>query len=253
LPEFSANPNGSCANGLDYAWSTRPERLLPIYRSYSDLPVVSISNDQRRPLPEMNWIRTVYHGLPRDLLKLVLEPPYLAFSEGFPRRSVPISPLRSRDVQACHSRSPRRLVMIEALAWGAPVIARLCGSVPEILRHGITGLIGSSLDELVAAVGKIGELSRQTCRQEFEARFTAEVMAANYEDVYYQLADSDWSLRRHQSTARSKRRLGDAVLARYAAHQWHPAVSRDQSKSGFKRHGAVRPLFSKAYDDRKIR
>lgn len=95
--------------------------------------------------------------------------------------------------------------MIEALAWGAPVIARLCGSVPEILRHGITGLIGSSLDELVAAVGKIGELSRQTCRQEFEARFTAEVMAANYEDVYYQLADSDWSLRRHQSTARSKR------------------------------------------------
>jgi glycosyltransferase involved in cell wall biosynthesis len=43
--------------------------LLPIYRSYSDLPVVSISNDQRRPLLEMNWVRTVYHGLPRNLLK----------------------------------------------------------------------------------------------------------------------------------------------------------------------------------------
>ena len=43
--------------------------LLPIYRSSNDLPMVSISNDQRGPLPEMNWVGTVYHGLPRDLLK----------------------------------------------------------------------------------------------------------------------------------------------------------------------------------------
>jgi len=45
------------------------EELLPVYRSYNDLPMVSISDDQRRPLPELNWIGTVYHGLPRDLLK----------------------------------------------------------------------------------------------------------------------------------------------------------------------------------------
>ena len=80
------------ANGLDYAWSTRPERLPPIYRSYSDLPVVSISNDQRRPLPEMNWIRTVYHGLPRDLLKLVLEPATIWLS----RKDFPGEASRSR-------------------------------------------------------------------------------------------------------------------------------------------------------------
>jgi hypothetical protein len=138
--------------------------------------------------------------------------------------------------------------MIEALACGTPVIARPCGSVPEILRHGTTGLIASSLEELVAAVGKIGELSRQTCRREFETRFTAEVMAADYENAYYKLADSDWKLTATTALARSKRRLGDAVLARYAARQGHPAVSRDQSKPGFKRYGAVRPLFSKAYD-----
>jgi glycosyltransferase involved in cell wall biosynthesis len=34
---------------------------------YADVPLVSISDDQRRPLPRANWQATVYHGLPRDL------------------------------------------------------------------------------------------------------------------------------------------------------------------------------------------
>src|SRR5438132_11997303 len=33
---------------------------------YCDLPLVSISDRQREPLPDMNWIATVYHGLPAD-------------------------------------------------------------------------------------------------------------------------------------------------------------------------------------------
>ena len=44
--------------------------LAILYRAFPDLPVVSISNDQRRPLPHLNWISTVYHGLPPDLLAL---------------------------------------------------------------------------------------------------------------------------------------------------------------------------------------
>jgi len=112
--------------------------------------------------------------------------------------------------------------MIEALACGTPVIARPCGSVPEILRHGVTGFVASSVDELVAAVGRVGELSRQTCRREFETRFTAEVMAANYERLYCQLADTDWKLRR--TAARSRSYIGDIALARYAARRWHPSV-----------------------------
>src|SRR5918997_629663 len=56
------------------------KELLPIYRRYKDQPVISISHDQRRPLPEMNWVGTVYHGLPRNLLKFRSEPGnYLAF------------------------------------------------------------------------------------------------------------------------------------------------------------------------------
>lgn len=41
--------------------------LAPLFREYSDMPVVSISNDQRRPLPFARWVGTVYHGLPEDL------------------------------------------------------------------------------------------------------------------------------------------------------------------------------------------
>jgi glycosyltransferase involved in cell wall biosynthesis len=38
--------------------------LVPIFREYADMPVVSISNAQRLPLPDANWQGTVYHGLP---------------------------------------------------------------------------------------------------------------------------------------------------------------------------------------------
>jgi glycosyltransferase involved in cell wall biosynthesis len=54
--------------------------LQPLYREYCSMPLVSISNAQRGPLPECNWVGTVYHGLPLDLH--VLQPKrgsYLAF------------------------------------------------------------------------------------------------------------------------------------------------------------------------------
>ncbi len=42
--------------------------LPPLYRLYADIPVVSISNSQRVPLPEANYVATVLHGLPQNLL-----------------------------------------------------------------------------------------------------------------------------------------------------------------------------------------
>jgi glycosyltransferase involved in cell wall biosynthesis len=51
-----------------------------IYRNYSDTPLVSVSDAQRIPLPEMNWVATIHHGLNRDLLKFNPEGgKYLAF------------------------------------------------------------------------------------------------------------------------------------------------------------------------------
>lgn len=40
--------------------------LVPLYREFQDMPVVSISDAQRVPLSWINWIATVYHGLPLE-------------------------------------------------------------------------------------------------------------------------------------------------------------------------------------------
>jgi glycosyltransferase involved in cell wall biosynthesis len=37
-----------------------------LFEAYPEVPLVSISNDQRRPLPGANWRATVYHGMPRN-------------------------------------------------------------------------------------------------------------------------------------------------------------------------------------------
>jgi glycosyltransferase involved in cell wall biosynthesis len=51
-----------------------------LFTEYVEAPLVSISNDQRRPMPWANWQRTVYHGLPRDLHTFRERPgEYLAF------------------------------------------------------------------------------------------------------------------------------------------------------------------------------
>ena len=84
---------------------------------------------------------------------------------------------------------PFGLVMIEALACGTPVIARPCGSVPEVLKDGITGFIARGVDGMVEAVRKIDDLSRQIVREEFETRFSAAIMAAHYEELYYDLIE----------------------------------------------------------------
>ena len=278
--------------------------MLPIYRAYRDLPMVSISDDQRRPLPEMNWVGTIYHGLPRNLLKFRGEPgKYLAFlgricPEKRPDLAIEIArrsgvPLKVAAKVDRHDRDyfeavikpmlsapgvefvgeinesqkqqflgealallfpidwpePFGLVMIEALACGTPVIARPCGSVSEILRHAVTGFIHSSVDELVAAVDNIGNISRQKCRDEFDTRFTTDVMAANYERVYYELSAMDWRL--HGLAARQKRPLADAALARYAARQWRPAVIRDDPSYRENGKGSVHQLFSAGSPEQK--
>jgi glycosyltransferase involved in cell wall biosynthesis len=54
--------------------------LAPLYLTFSDMPVVSISDAQQRPLPWANWQATVHHGLPKESLGFYGEPgKYLAF------------------------------------------------------------------------------------------------------------------------------------------------------------------------------
>lgn len=54
--------------------------LPMMFDEYSEMPVVSISDAQRAPLPQANWLGTVYHGLPTNLFHYNAEPEdYFAF------------------------------------------------------------------------------------------------------------------------------------------------------------------------------
>jgi glycosyltransferase involved in cell wall biosynthesis len=218
--------------------------LRPVYEKYRKMPVVSISDAQRPPLPFMNWVATVHHGLPRDLLHFNPGPgKYLAFLgricpekrpdigiEVARRVGIPLKIAAKVDVVdreyfkaiiqpmlappdieyigeiteqekneflggalallfTIDWPEPFGLAMIEALACGTPIIARPFGSVPEIVRPGITGFIASSEGEIAEAARKAETLSRKACRSEFEARFTAETMVDGYERVYRRLIE----------------------------------------------------------------
>ena len=54
--------------------------LKPFYRRFGEMPLVSISNDQRKPLPQANFVATIHHGIPFELHQVSFEQgTYLAF------------------------------------------------------------------------------------------------------------------------------------------------------------------------------
>jgi glycosyltransferase involved in cell wall biosynthesis len=219
--------------------------LVPLYREFTDVPVVSISAAQRVPLPEAGWVGTVYHGLPLGLLPFDADGgEYLAFlgrispekrvdraiaiatAVGLPLRIAAkvdpadaeyfeqqIRPLFDHplvefigEIDEDHKGAflggarallfpidwpePFGLVQIESLACGTPVVAFRGGSVAEIIEPGITGFVVDSVDEAIAAVNRIGEISRHACRATFEQRFSAPRMAQDYVELYQQLSSA---------------------------------------------------------------
>ena len=220
----------------------------------SDVPVVSISQAQRYPVARANWIGSVPHGLPIDLLQPQLKPgKYLAFLGrmcqdkrpdaairlarilGQPIRlaakvdkgdqeyfDTVICPLLTGpnvefigEISASQKASflgdasallfpidwpePFGIVMIEAMACGTPVIAMRRGSVPEVIRDGVSGYVVNSEMEFLAAIDQVGDCSRAGVRQEFETRFTSRRMAQDYVRIYQRLlkqtatkASQDW-------------------------------------------------------------
>ncbi|MBS0525434.1 MAG: glycosyltransferase family 4 protein [Proteobacteria bacterium] len=223
----------------------------PTFEVFSDVPIVSISNAQRRPIPKARWMATVPHGLPADLLQpLPTQPRYLAFLGrispekrvdraigiaercGLPIRIAAkvdradqdyfdetIKPLLSKasveyigeigDEQKSEFLSgaiallvpidwpePFGLVMIEAMACGAPVIAFNRGSVSEIVEDGVTGFVVEDETSAAGAVREIGSLSRRAVRRRFEERFTARRMAEDYVRLYRSMIEDEHTTRR---------------------------------------------------------
>jgi len=82
---------------------------------------------------------------------------------------------------------PFGLSVVEAMACGTPVIAYNRGSMPELIEHGVTGFLVDSLDEAVAAIGRLDEIDRAACRARVAERFTVERMADAYLALYERL------------------------------------------------------------------
>ena len=219
--------------------------LVPLYQRFKDVPVVSISDSQREPLPWLNWQRTIYHGLPVESLKFNAEPgSYLAFLGRIsPEKGVDHAIAIAREAgielkiaakvdrvdqayfdavikpllngpgvdfigEINHSEKsaflggamalltpvqwpePFGLVMIEAMACGTPVIGYPRGSVPELVKDGVSGFIVNSVQQAAEAVQAVPTLGRQRCRDYFERRFSATRMAEDYVGVYNRLLNS---------------------------------------------------------------
>jgi glycosyltransferase involved in cell wall biosynthesis len=241
--------------------------LPDVIRRFPAAPFISISDNQRTPLNEANWLGTVYHGLSANALKPVFEAgSYLAFlgrltAEKGPEVAIRIAratgiPLRIAGKVPRGERTyfkerleplidgtqvqligqvdddakqgflggaaallfpidwpePFGLVMIEAMACGTPVIAFCCGSVPEVVDHGVTGFIVDGEAEAAQAAMRLGELDRHQVRARFEQRFTAKQMAQKYSRRYETLMRPV----RIASLGRSSKRTRGAVACVYA-------------------------------------
>ena len=79
---------------------------------------------------------------------------------------------------------PFGLVMIEAMACGTPVVACPRGAATEIVADGETGFLRSSVEELVEAVGRVGECSSKMCRERVTENFSTGAMVTGYEQVF---------------------------------------------------------------------
>jgi glycosyltransferase involved in cell wall biosynthesis len=215
---------------------------LPAYRAFSHMPFVSISDAQRKPVPFMNYVGTVHHGLPvKKYIERGGPGDYLAFlgrisPEKGPDRAIEIAcragmrlkiaakvdpadhdyfescirpllqhPLVEYIGEITEQQKPQflsgarallfpidwpepfGLVMIEAMSVGTPVIAFSKGSVPEVIDHGVSGLVVGSVEEAISAVSQVESLKRRLVRECFSERFTATRMARDYVRAYERL------------------------------------------------------------------
>jgi glycosyltransferase involved in cell wall biosynthesis len=79
---------------------------------------------------------------------------------------------------------PFGLVMIEAMACGTPVIALPGGSVPEIVKDGVSGFVCRTVDEMADKVQRIGHIDPAQVRNYAERAFSLDRMVQQYADIY---------------------------------------------------------------------
>jgi glycosyltransferase involved in cell wall biosynthesis len=116
--------------------------LIPLHKKFNEMPVVSISDAQRLPLPWANWQGTVYHGLPMDLYQPRSEPgDYLVF---LGRISV-----------------EKRFDRAVKIAKGAGMRLKCAAKIDESDRQYFEETIKPLDDRVVESVGEVGDADKQ--------------------------------------------------------------------------------------------
>jgi glycosyltransferase involved in cell wall biosynthesis len=85
---------------------------------------------------------------------------------------------------------PFGLFMVEAMACGTPVVACHRGAAPEVVRHGLTGFVVHTLEEMVEAVHQIDCIDPKICREHVESNFDVPRMADDYLAAYQRILES---------------------------------------------------------------
>lgn len=189
--------------------------LKPLFLRFGAHAMTSVSTCQRSPVPWVNWRKTIHHGLPSDLYDFNAQAQnYFALDTSTSSAAaqacaveiaqscgVALRTTDSLDLESKHdlvrnatllltpvdAPDPSGLAMIEASACGTPVLAWRGGAAAEIVEDGTTGFVVDNMERAVAAAKNASQLWRNRCREVFERRFSAPVMAAGYVDVYQQL------------------------------------------------------------------
>lgn len=137
-----------------------------------------VATKMREPV-ELDYFHSEVEPLLRPTDDLLLEPPLPVRLELLQHAAALLNPIAWPE--------PFGLAMAEALACGTPVIGYGAGAAPEIVDHGITGLLCSDEDELADALTRVPVLDRGACRAAARARFSLERMARDHVELYEQV------------------------------------------------------------------
>lgn len=276
------------------------KNYYPLYKNLDNVHFVSISDFQRCPIPDLNYIRTIYHGIdihknfkfnpkggnrimwagrgvpekgPDTVLKIIKKLKRQAklffiikaeYSEWLQEEVIKrksnidskvdvsmdfnLSRLElSREYQSSKLflfpvrwDEPFGLTMIESMASGTPVVAYARGSVPEIVKDGVTGFIvnpseddirgnwiikKTGIEGLCEAIERIYSLSnskylkmREKSRLHVKNNFSVEYMVRQYLDVYSSL---------HNLHKRTNRENKAILQNKVNAYSFSPTINKN--------------------------